>query len=49
VWSVVVVVILPDFQFLPGIVQRDKLVDIEELVAQQQAHPTNARLKKRIC
>ena len=33
-WSVVVVIVLPDLQFLPGIVQRDELVDIEELVAQ---------------
>lgn len=34
VWTVMVVVVLPIPQFLPGIVQRDELVDIEELVAQ---------------
>lgn len=33
-WTVVVVVVLPNLQFLPGIVQRDEFVDVEELVAQ---------------
>ena len=30
----VVVIVLPDLQFLPGIVQCDELVESEELVAQ---------------
>jgi hypothetical protein len=31
--TVVIVVLLPGFQFLTGIVQRDEFVDVEELIA----------------
>jgi hypothetical protein len=32
--TVVIVVLLPGLQFLPGVVQRDEFVDVEEFVTQ---------------
>ena len=32
--AMVVVVVPPSIQFLPGIVQRDELIDVQELIAQ---------------
>lgn len=39
-WRVMVVVVMPSRKFLPGIVQRDELVDVQELVA----HPSDEGL-----
>ena len=49
VWSVVVVVVLPDLQFLPGIVQCDELIDIEELDPQPSVERLDQAIVRVTC